>query len=182
MANFDRLHHWERFVPHLANNRELPAREQLALEIATGLSVLELEAFGKAQAAALEASRGEMTPDPGPEATDAARLAWVTARRAERERVRSAQAAHLGQAWAPFIRLAPGSHTINGKPLTSLADYLAAIASQQGAYNFLELRRQVMTLNSIDGAEALFSGRASGGSDGTQSQSNEQEGSGTGGR
>lgn len=184
MANFERLFHWERFAPKLANNRELPEREQLALELATGLSVLELQDFSLAVSKAATVARDSVTvPErPDKDATAEQVDAFVTASRAALEQFRAAQVAALTPLWTPYIRLAPGKHTLDGKPLTSLADYLGAVMQQPGLFNFLELQREVKTLNSVDGTHALFSRALHGGSDSTDDQSSAPESNETGGR
>jgi len=182
MANFDRLHHWTRFEPQLANNLELPLRDRLALEIATGLSVAEVEAFTKAQSTAAAAAKGELPRRPGPEATAEENAAYIEAAKAEMERMRTAQAQYLAPLWAPFVRLVPGNHTINGKPVATLADYLGLVLTQHGLFNYFEIPRQVLAHNSISGNESLFSLRPFGGSASTDDESNEPEGRREGGR
>lgn len=39
---------WERYVPDLGNNRELPEGERLELEVATGLTAAEMQALAEA--------------------------------------------------------------------------------------------------------------------------------------
>jgi hypothetical protein len=57
MATLDTLHRWARFAPDIGNNRDLPAAEQLLLEVATGLP--------KAALLALAESIGAATDDTG---------------------------------------------------------------------------------------------------------------------
>jgi len=176
VANFERgLFHWERFVPQIANNRDLPTREQLALEIATGLSVLEVETFTRANALAAASGGGEPPKAPGANATEEELRTYVAAAKAEMTRLRTEQAARLAPHWAPFVRLVPGSHTVNGKPIATLADYLELVLMQQGLFNFLEISNEVLALNSVSGAQSLFSRALSGGSDSTQDQNSADE-------
>ena len=69
MPTLSRTFRWERFEPHLGNNLELPPKQRFYLEVASGLSKAQLEAFGKAHQAAL---KGTMEESVGPMAAELA--------------------------------------------------------------------------------------------------------------
>ncbi len=127
-----RLWHWQKFFPNVGNNLELREQDQLYLEVAVGLSKVELkrlsEAIGDLEGLTFEAG-----------------------------------AKQLADAWRPFVRLAPGAHTLEGKPLASIDDYIGAVITQPGLFNLMELSAEAGRLNSIRGTQALFSQRLAGG-------------------
>jgi adenylosuccinate lyase len=60
MASLDTLHRWTKFAPDIGNNRDLPAGEQLLLEVAAGLPKTALTALADAlREAADDAARIE---------------------------------------------------------------------------------------------------------------------------
>ncbi len=79
------------------------------------------------------------------------------------EKREAAYAARMADAWAPFVKLGPGPHSVNGKPLVTLGDYLAFVLAQAGQFNFVELQEEVRRLNSYTGTRALFSNALVGG-------------------
>ncbi len=91
-------------------------------------------------------------------------------------------AAKVAAAWAPFVRIGPGSHNINDKPITTLADYLEIIRSQAGRYSLIELRNEVERLNSVRGTLELFYEPPAGGPTGTRGARTATTGSQTGGQ
>jgi len=180
VPNFD-LIHWERFAPNLGNNRQLVESEQLTLELAVGMTKVQLSDFFRAltdsvstpEQAEVDRLLKELGDDPGKtlEAmTTEAKAAAETALREASEKRDAAYAAKLSVAWAPFARLAPGDHHINGQPLKSLANYLHFVRSQAGRYNFIEIQDEVTRLNSVEGSRALFSDAPSGGRSSTRTQ------------
>jgi len=54
MPTLTRTYRWERFEPHLGDNLELPAGRRFYLELASGLSKAQLEAFGMAHREAMK--------------------------------------------------------------------------------------------------------------------------------
>jgi len=168
MANFERLFHWESFTPNLGNNRELLA-DQLTLEIAVGMTKVELVSFLKGPVTA----RGPI---------EAAVVGDEAAAEVKTKQNDDAYVARLAEAWAPFVRLGPGNHSVNGKPLTGLTDYLGTVLEQPGIFNFIELQQEVTRLNSVEGTRALFSAPPAGGFISTVPKSSAPAGSQTGGR
>jgi hypothetical protein len=63
MPTLTRTYRWERFEPHLGNNLELPPKQRFYLEVASGLTKAQLEAFGVEHRKAFGAS-AEATVDP----------------------------------------------------------------------------------------------------------------------
>lgn len=165
------LAHWERFVPNLGNNRKAAAGEQLALEIATGLTKMDLEAFQRFAShlgAPVEIDQAE-----------AARVAGERKEVLEDVKARmyiAARAKKLAEQMKPFVRWVGGNHTINKQPVTGLEDYFRALLVQVGFYNWTELTHEVFRLNSFDGGIALFYEPPAGGSTSTP-PSQDQKGS-----
>jgi len=64
----------------------------------------------------------------------------------------------------PYVRVV-GEHTIEGKPVTTLAELLALVVESPSAasYFLLEVTGQLMEANSVSGGLRLFSSRRSGG-------------------
>lgn len=71
---------------------------------------------------------------------------------------------------SPYVRLV-GSHTIDGRPVTTLQEYLGVVMSMAGIYNVRELASVVSQFNSVEGTSELFSKRRSGGSRTTRAPS-----------
>ena len=91
--------------------------------------------------------------------------------------------AELAPAFEPYVRVQAG-HSIDGRPLASVADYFAAVcdvSSGGAAAIYAELTRQVVRLNSVEGELELFSQRRSGGSASTVAPSAAAKGSATAG-
>ena len=152
MANLERLAHWEPFAPNLGNNLELAPEQQFGLEIACGVTKLEVMGFVEALGRAAELGND------------------------------SAMCTALASAWGPFVRVAPGQHSINGVTIATLADYLGVVSEQPGLYSLLELHREMRRLNSVTGTRALFSGPPAGGATSTVRPSVAPAESQTGGR
>lgn len=72
----------------------------------------------------------------------------------------------------PYVRVV-GTHTIEGKPVTTLAELLALVVESPSAssYFLLEVTGQLMEANSVSGGLRLFSLRRSGGGATTAAQS-----------
>lgn len=64
MAKLETLHRWARFAPDIGNNRELPAGEQLVIEVATGLPKAAMSSLAEAiqQAETDEARVAALSP------------------------------------------------------------------------------------------------------------------------
>lgn len=141
MANLTRAWRWERFAPDLGDNLSLPEGERLYLEVASGLSGEQLAAF--------HATLRDM-------------------------KIAGESVAEVVAAWAgvfsPVVRLV-GEHTIEGRDVKSLGDYLRLLAESNGVYNLTEMVSIVTEFNSVSGTSALFSRRHSGGVLSTRAQS-----------
>src|SRR4051812_19832212 len=103
MANFERGFHFERFIPNLGNNRELQA-DQLTLELACGMTKVELQRFVDVPGKALHVPESATLPEGATaEQLDASVASfWDTS------------AEGLATEWQAFVRLGPGTHSING--------------------------------------------------------------------
>lgn len=159
MATFAKAFHFERFVPCLGNNRDLSPTEQLAIEIATGMSKTDMAAFAKGWAAAFEPP-ADPPADETPETAVARSAAHL-----------DHQSETLATHWGAFVKLERGGHSIEGVEVNNLRAYLRVFIDQPGGYSLLELSREVYRHNSVDGTRALFSAARSGGSVGTDDQS-----------
>ena len=142
MANLTRAYRWERFAPDIGDNLSLPEGQRLELEVASGLTGEQLRAHRDAITGAFESARE--TPEKLPEL--------------------------LAAALSPVVRLV-GSHTVDGKPVTTLAEYLGVVFSLSGVYNLREVTQTVLDFNSIEGTSRLFFARHSGGSPTTSARS-----------
>lgn len=166
MANFERAFHFESFVPNLGDNRELRA-DQLTLQLACGMTKLELQRFKDAP----KALKGISLESP----TDAADLEAMEVAFWEKS------SDVLAAKWEPFVRLGPGNHSLNGKPLATLRDYLRFAVEQPGAFSVIELINELTRLNSIEGTRALFFPLPAGGSTSTAPRNTAPAESQTGG-
>lgn len=142
MANLTRTFRWERFTPDIGDNLELSEGQRLELEVASGLTGAQLAAHSAALTAAFEGAREAPETLPG----------------------------RLAEAFAPYVRVV-GTHTVDGQPVASLADYLTVVAGLSGVFNLSELAAAVRRYNSVEGTAELFSARRSGGSRTTRGQS-----------
>jgi len=134
MADLKRTYRWERYTPDLGDNREQPEGQRLELDVASALTGEQLAQYDAAVRDAFEAAK--QTPVELP--------------------------ALLAAAFAPYVRLV-GSHTVEGKPVTNLGEYLGVVTSLSGVYNLRELAQVVRDFNSVGGTGELFSQRHSGG-------------------
>jgi hypothetical protein len=167
MANFDRLFHWETFAPNIGDNRALLS-DQLTLELAVGLTKTELRRFQKGPNVLRDLKFEAIAGSPGVEEIEAG--VW--------DKV----ADLLAVEWGQFVRLGPGSHSMNGKPIAALRDYLRFVLEQPGAYNVMEIVREVQRLNAVEGTRALFSAPPAGVTTSTSTAADGRGGSQTGGR
>lgn len=187
MANH-RLIHWQRFAPNLGTNLEL-LTDQLTIEVAVGLSKKDLAAFDRAISAAhagpelvdVERLHGEWKSRPST-TTEEEATAFLVRLEDANAKQEAAYATKLAAAWAEFVRIGPGNHSINGEPLTCLGDYIRFVCGQAGRFNFIELQAEVARANSVEGTRALFYAPPSGGRSSTQPQNGAKPGSPTAGR
>lgn len=169
------LFHWERFEPRIGLNHELPPEKRFFLQLACGLSKVQL----KKVARALDFSG--LQPDYEALTKDAmANKASDETGEESLERIVSAKMAELcveqlAREWSPFVRIGAPGHTINETPIVTLKDYFAAVIQQPGRFNIIELSKVLAQLNSVSGTHALFSERLSGGPISTVGPSTEAE-------
>jgi hypothetical protein len=142
MADLKRTHRWERYAPDIGDNREQPDGQRLELEVASSLTHEQFAGFESALRACLDEAKAD------------------TGSLTER----------LAAVFAPYVRLV-GVHTIDGKPVTNLAEYVAVVSTLCGVYNLKELTQAVRDFNSSEGTSELFSVRHSGGLRTTRGQS-----------
>lgn len=141
MANLG-LIRWQKYAPDVGNNRELPSHQQLVLEVAVGLTKLQLQSLRFTL---------PLTPA-APDETDE--------QKAAREAADEAAGLDLAASvWGAFVRLKGDQHTVGDKKVSDLRSYLGAVPAT-GVY---EVGRILRHLNSLTGAEELFSERSSGG-------------------
>lgn len=169
------LFHWERFEPNVGENHSLPEDRRLFLEVACGLTKVQLKACARGlnfdslaidgEAAKLEAEKtGEPLED-----VSTRMMAALCVDKAAAE-------------WGPYVRIGGGPHTLGGREVKSLKDYLSVLIEQPGWFNLLELSRVIGQMNSVTGSRALFSGRLSGGPIFTAAQRPDAESDATGSR
>lgn len=176
------LFHWERFEPRLGDNHSLPPEKRFFLEVACGLTKVQLKGceraldFSKlhldAGAVVEEAKKSKAEDESHEEALQ----------RVGEQRMGELCIEQLARAWAPFIRIGAGQHTLDGKPVATLKDYLSAVIAQPGRFNVIELSKVLAQLNSVIGTHALFSERLSGGPISTVGPSTDAAAAATGSR
>lgn len=132
---------WVRYEPSIPGNAELPEAQRFYLEVQAGLSVLEYS----------EASKAFVD-------------VWSAGKRDDPE-----VGTKLATPIEAFVRLGKEPLTLNGAPVTSLAEYLQAFAQQVGAPLLVELIGCFGWHNSYEGQRVVFSVRSFGGSTGTAS-------------
>lgn len=150
MPNLSRIK-WSRFEPDIDNNRHLPEGQRFYMELARGLSKEEMAAFRASffQSQISDGLEGE--------ALKKAEADW-----------RDARVASL----LPHVRLGKTPLVLDGgEAVATVAQYLGLFAEQASLYQWIELARELMHINSVAGNEALFSARPSGGSSSTADQS-----------
>ena len=164
MPDFSVLHRWERFAPDLGDNRQRPDGDRLWLEVKSSMTRAELVAFDRgfkelhlARTARLEQYMSDLKAD------GADREALKVAYESE---VDALVTKGYTDALSPVVRLV-GRHTLSGAPVSTLGEYLGAVAGLSDGYNILELAAAVKDANSVGGSTQLFSGRRSGGWAGT---------------
>lgn len=177
MANLTRRFSWKKWAPDIGENRELP-EPVLYLEIATGLTQAQLDAIGEqlrsARQLQLEPPDVEaLPPEERGKAVEETLRAFVA-------KLRGVMVSALGA----FVRVHGGPHTVDGRPLATLDDYLALAeeAADRGVRARAELEAAVVSFNSVEGPDELFSLRRSGGRASTPTRSAASEGSATAGR
>lgn len=149
------LFHWERFEPEVGNNHQLAPTQRLYLEVACGLTKVQLKACQRAvQLTDISVPTAEL---------EAAVAAGESVEDASVRLVAGLCADKLAAVWGQFVRLGGGPHTLGGRPVATLRDYLAVVLEQPGAFQLLELSRAIAQFNSVTGTKALFSRRLSGG-------------------
>ncbi len=151
------LFHYERFDPEIGENRKLPVEQRLFLEVACGMTKVQLTACKRALELSsividADAAKAEAATTGEPVGDVALRMTSV------------ACVDRIATAWAPYVRVGAGPrHTLNGVTVASLRDYVAALIEQPGVFNLVELSQVIAQLNSVTGTRALFSERLSGG-------------------
>lgn len=170
MANLTRRFTWKKWAPDIGENRELEGGPVLFLELATGLTPLQMREVGEALLKARDVDYAK--PCVPKDATaeqimalyDAARCAFLAAIRA----------VWVG-AMAPYVRVHGGPHTVDGEQLATLDDYLriSEQAVDMGSAARRDLELALVRFNSIEGHDELFLPRSSGGERSTDAQRTE---------
>lgn len=164
MGHLSNGYHWERFAPKIGNNLELRVEERIHLDIAVGLTVMELVDFHRALETLKDIPIGR-TPGATEDQPKDINVAIAELGELLVHQMRP-KAEALAAAWGPFVRLV-GTHSIAGRAVATLGDYLLVGLGQVGVFNIVEIRQQVDNLNSIKGTRELFSDALSGGSSST---------------
>lgn len=156
MANLG-LKKWVRYIPDIGDNRE--QSEPLALEVCTGLTRAELsawrDAISEAKAPlAKEAQRLSEEVGAGRVTSEAAFAALDEATKASNDSTVAVISQH--------VRLV-GKHTIGGRPVETLADYVGVVSELAGGDALRELLAVVPRLNTLTEEDAVFYARLSGG-------------------
>jgi len=159
MATLSRRYTFKRWAPDLGENRSLPESERLWLEVAAGLTAKQMSECRAAAArvAAVDVER----PDTASLSAADAEAAWRVALDAHTAKVRDVLAEALGE----YVRIVGGPHTVDGRPVATLADYIGLVQESEdmGVAQLLDLRATLEAHNSISGGDELFSLRRSGG-------------------
>lgn len=174
MASFETLHRWEKFAPDIGDNRQRPDGDRLWLEVKSSMTRVELQAFDRA-IKELHVARGvevekhlramKEARESGSEAPDVPGF---------ESRLMGIIQDGYDAALCPCVRLV-GRHTIAGKPVTTLREYIDFVSELSDGYNLLELSAAVRDANSVGGSTELFSGRRSGGWAGTAALSSAED-------
>lgn len=92
----------------------------------------------------------------------AAQLQGIATAMSEPLKPEETQVARMADVLSAYVRVR-GKHSINGAPVETLAQYLAAVAVLGDSYNVLELTQALRRVNSLTEDDELFSRRQSGG-------------------
>lgn len=151
------LKKWVRYVPDIGDNRE--QAEPLTLEVCTGLTRMELSAWRDAisEAKAPLAKEAQRLS----EEVGAGRMESGAAFAALEEATTASNVATVGII-AQYVRLV-GKHTIDGRPVETLADYVGIVSELAGGDALKELLAVVPRLNTLSEEDAVFYARLSGG-------------------
>lgn len=167
-----RSFHFEVFVPNLGPNRKLPADQQLRLLLATGVTKKDLRVFEKAGQTGI--TPREVTALALEWMGDKSEDALATLAAFEEQLLEATydlQAAAVAKHWGDYVQLERAGHTIDGRAVGTLEQYLAVIVRQPGLFNFIEIGKAFRQYNSAEGTFALFSNALSGGFTGMASPS-----------
>lgn len=153
MANLKRRHAFKRWAPDIGENRDLP-EPALWFDLATGLSAEQLAGIRERMAKPVT---------PPEEGTPEQRL----------EGLKTALRARYLSAFGDFVRVQGGPHSIEGRPLVTLEDYLCIVETQAdfGQLAVKDLFSALLSFNNFGGGDELFLQRLSGGSASTGPQS-----------
>lgn len=175
MPNLTRTHRWEPFAPNLGNNLELPPEEQFELEVAAGLTKVEVDDFERrvnSPQADVEAVGSPLRAEKdriealiavaGPtDETNAAKAAYLVKLD---EALRGELVNHFEKVLTPVMRLGTRPLTVNGTPIATLRGYLELVVqAAEAIYHLREAAQAVRWVNTMEGSKALFSERLSGG-------------------
>lgn len=142
MANLTAIR-WEKWAPAIGKNLKLPLHEQLRFNIGVGLSTTQLQELTASQVVERPEPPADETPEQRKSRLDAE---W------------KAHLDRLAAGLSPYAKLL-GTHTIDGKTINSLRDYLEAVPYHVA----VDVMRVVLRWNSLSGGDELFSARSSGG-------------------
>lgn len=150
------LFHWERFEPNIGDNRALPVDQRFFLEVACGLSKVEMKQAKRAiDFTSLSPNVAECTAlaqeSKAEDETHAEALERVVF-----EQVNELSALKISDGWSRFFRMGTVSLTIDGKPIENLLGYMRCIIQQEGRYNVIEMAKTLARLNSVEGSRELF--------------------------
>ncbi len=145
MANLTRTYRWLRYIPDLGDNRELP--KPFYLELTSGLTKLALAGF-------YERLR-----------------VWSEEKHEGAEAFVEATTALL----SPHVRMGAEPLSLEGRPITTLREYIAMGLDVLGESPVLELVRMVREYNELgEGPKLVFFERPSGGTSTTPIPSTER--------
>lgn len=166
MANLTRKWTWKKWAPDLGENRE-GETPLLFLELATGLTPAQMQEI----ATGLQRAR-ELRPVT-PDLVGMEPAAAIEAIRASTKAFLADLRKVMVDALGPYVRVHGGPHTVDGKPLATLADYLELVedSGDLGVNARAELESALSRFNSIEGPDELFSLRRSGGARSTDARS-----------
>lgn len=152
MTTLTRAWRWERFAPDIGENLSLPEADRLHLLVASGLSAARLQQHRDAY------------DDAASDSSSSAALV-----------------AGFSRVFDGLVRV-DGTHTIDGKKVETLEQYLEVVVESSGVYNLSELGRVVVEFNSVQGTQQLFWRRHAGGLLSTRAQNAVKDSAPTGGR
>lgn len=180
MADLQLNRRWEPYAPKLDGNDEL--ERPFLFELACGLTRKEMRELDDQVSQLLKERHRAVLEghgEPNKKWNDKKLREWSEALA---EKLLAAEIDVVTEVLGPFVRMGSEPLTIAGKPITTLRQYLEAVAVVADQAALMEPLRALRQANSLNGEQVLFSGRHSGGGTTTPSRSAAKRNGQKGGR